>query len=199
MATKKSDPSKNPIRHRGSFSFSSAHSLLDSVRFCDEKAKDDFFNRAIHSECQVTLSNFLDTPLLDAFSSRGWASLCEISKRCLGVYIQEFYSNMHTIDTSVLRFTIVFQGTRIVVTPKFIFNVLHAPEVDHPDYPSHCRLSSVSRDEMASLFCEKAMVWGETLNFSATEFAKGPWILNMVMTFVLIPRSHYNTITEPCV
>ena len=41
------------------------------------------------------------------------------------------------------------------------------------------------------------MVWGVTLNFSTTEFAKGPWILNMVMTFVLIPRSHYNTITEP--
>ena len=50
---------------------------------------------------------------------------------------------------------------------------------------------------MASLFYEKAMVWGETLNFSTTEFAKGPRILNMVMTFVLTPQSHYNTIIEP--
>ena len=50
---------------------------------------------------------------------------------------------------------------------------------------------------MASLFCEKAMVWGETLNFSTNEFSKGPRILNMVMTFVLTPWSHYNTITEP--
>ena len=41
------------------------------------------------------------------------------------------------------------------------------------------------------------MLWGGTLNFSTTEFAKGPRILNMVMTFVLTPRSHYNTITEP--
>ena len=40
------------------------------------------------------------------------------------------------------------------------------------------------------------MVWGETLNFSTTEFTKGLRILNMVMTFVLTPRSHYNTITE---
>ena len=114
------------------------------------------------------------------------------------MYIQEFYSNMNTIDTSVFRFTTVFQGTYIVVTPEFISEVLHAPRVNHPDYPSHHRLSSVSRDEMASFFYEKTMVWGETLNFSTTEFAKGPWILNMVMTFALTPLSHYNTITKPC-
>ena len=41
------------------------------------------------------------------------------------------------------------------------------------------------------------MLWGGTLNFSITEFAKGPRILNMMMTFVLTPRSHYNTIIEP--
>ena len=76
--------------------------------------------------------------------------------------------------------------------------VLHVPRVDRLNYPSHHRLSFVSRNEMASLFCWKAMVWGETLNFSTTEFAKGPRILNMVMTFVLTPRSHYNTITKPC-
>ena len=45
---------------------------------------------------------------------------------------------------------------------------------------------------MASLFCEKAMVLEETLNFSTTEFAKGPRILNMMMTFVL---THELTIT----
>ena len=104
---------------------------------------------------------------------------------------------MHAIDTSVPRFTMVFRGTHIVVTLEFIFEVLHVPRVDHPDYPSHHRLNSISWDEMASLFCEKAMVWGETLNFSTNEFSKGPRILNMVMTFVLTPRSHYNTITEP--
>ena len=41
------------------------------------------------------------------------------------------------------------------------------------------------------------MLWGGTLNFSITEFTKGLGILNMVMTFVLIPQSHYNTITKP--
>ena len=29
-------------------------------------------------------------------------------------------------------------------------------------------------------------------------FAKGPHFLNVVMTFVLHPLSHYNSITEPC-
>ena len=41
------------------------------------------------------------------------------------------------------------------------------------------------------------MVWGDTLNFSIIEFAKGPRILNMVVTFVLTPWSNYNTIIEP--
>ena len=91
----------------------------------------------------------------------------------------------------------VFHGTRIVVTLELIFEVLHVLKVDCPDYPSHCHFSSISRDELASLFCEKAMLWGGTLNFSTTEFTKGPRILNMVMAFVLTPQSHCNTIIEP--
>ena len=97
---------------------------------------------------------------------------------------------MHAIDTSVPRFTIVFCGTHIIVTLKLIFEVLCVSRVDHPDYPSHKCLSSISRDELASLFCEKTILWGGSLSFSTTEFAKGTKILNMVMTFVLTPQSH---------
>ena len=104
------------------------------------------------------------------------------------MFIQEFYSNIHAIDTSVPQFTKVVRGTRIIVTPKLIIGVLHVPRVAHPNYPSHSHLRTISQDELASCFCEKAMVYGETLNFSITEFAKGPRILNMVMTFVLTPR-----------
>ena len=68
--------------------------------------------------------------------------------------------------------------------------------MDHLDYLSHERLFSISRDELTLLFCEKAMLWGGSLNFSTIEFAKDPRILNMVMTFVLTPWSHYNTIIE---
>ena len=113
------------------------------------------------------------------------------------MFIKEFYSNMYAINTSMPRFTTVFRGTHIVVTPDFIFKVLHVPRVDHPDYPSHPRLTSISRDELASLFCEKVMLWGGTLNLSTNKFTKGPRFLNMVMIFVLTPQSHYNTITEP--
>ena len=69
--------------------------------------------------------------------------------------------------------------------------------VDHLNYPSHECLSSISRDELALLFYEKAILWGGTLNFSITEFAKCPQILNMVMAFVHTQWSHYNTIIEP--
>ena len=50
---------------------------------------------------------------------------------------------------------------------------------------------------MATHFCENVMLWADLLNFTTTNFTKGPRILNMVMTFVLTPRSHYNTIIEP--
>ena len=39
---------------------------------------------------------------------------------------------------------------------------------------------------------------GEILNFTTYNFAKGPMILDMVMTIVFTPWSHYNAITEPC-
>ena len=42
------------------------------------------------------------------------------------------------------------------------------------------------------------MVWGDFLNFITHDFAKVPMILNMVMTFVLTPWSHYNTVIESC-
>ena len=197
MASKKSIRSKNPICRGSSSSSFPPH----FIQFRDEKARVDFlenfFDRAIHSKHQVILSNFPDTPLPGTISSRGWASLCEKPLRCPDVFIKEFYSNMHAIDTSVPWFTTVFRGIRIVVTLNFVFKILHVPRVDRPDYPSHPRLTSISRDELVSLFCEKAMLWGGTLNFSTTEFIKGLWFLNMVMTFVLTPRSHYNTITEP--
>ena len=92
---------------------------------------------------------------------------------------------MHAIDTSVPQFTMVFRVKHIVVTPDFISEVLRIPRVDHQDYPNHEHLSSIFRDELVSLFCEKAMLWGGSLNFSTTKFAKDPRILNMVMTFVL--------------
>ena len=48
-----------------------------------------------------------------------------------------------------------------------------------------------------SAFCERLSVWGEHLFTPCRPFAKGPRFINMVMTFVLHPLSHYNSITKP--
>ena len=48
-----------------------------------------------------------------------------------------------------------------------------------------------------SAFCEHPSIWGERQFTPCRPFAKGPRFMNMVMTFVLHPLSHYNSITEP--
>ena len=54
----------------------------------------------------------------------------------------------------------------------------------------------MSRDELMSAFCERPTTWGEHLFTLCRPFAKGPRFISMVMTFVLHPLSHYNSITE---
>ena len=48
-----------------------------------------------------------------------------------------------------------------------------------------------------SSFCERPTAWGERLFTPCPPFPKGPRFMNMVMTFVLHPLSHYNSIIEP--
>ena len=143
----------------------------------------------------MILSNFADTPLPDVIHTRGWESLCEIPLRCPIVFIQEFYFNMHGNNTSIPQFTSVLQGTLIVVTPDLVSKILHVPRVAHPDYPNCQRLRTVSKDKLLSHFCETPSIWGERQNNPCLSFAKGPKFLNMMMTFVLTPLSHYNSIT----
>ena len=52
-------------------------------------------------------------------------------------------------------------------------------------------------EPMMSSFCERPTAWGELLFTPCRPFAKGPRFMDMVMTFVLHPLSHYNSITEP--
>ena len=75
--------------------------------------------------------------------------------------------------------------------------MLRVPKIEFPDYPSCERLRTVSRDELMSTFCERPTAWGERLFTPCRPFAKGHRFMNMVMTFVLHPLSHYNSITEP--
>ena len=101
--------------------------------------------------------------------------------------IQEFYSNMHRFDYSIPQYSTWVQ--------EIVSKVLHVPRVAHLDYLGCQCLKTMSKDELSSLFCETPSFWGNCQNTSCSAFAKGPRFLNMVMTFILHPLSHYNTIT----
>ena len=103
---------------------------------------------------------------------------------------------MHGLDSSVPLFHTCVQGTRIVVTPELVSDVLRVPRVKHPDHPDCKRLRTVSKDKMISAFCKRSADWGNRQFTLCSTFAKGPRFMNMVMTFILNLLSHYNSITE---
>ena len=104
---------------------------------------------------------------------------------------------MHGNDRSVPLFFTRVRGTRIPITLQLVADVLRVPRIDFPDYPGCECLRTVSRDELMSAFCERPSSWGERFFTPCRPFAKGPRFMNMVMTFVLHPFSHYNSITKP--
>ena len=104
---------------------------------------------------------------------------------------------MHGIDCSVPLFFIRVRGTRIPVTPQLVADMLWVPRIEFSEYPSCERLRTMSRDELMSTFCEHPTAWGERLFTPCRPFAESPRFMNMVMTFILHPLSHYNSITEP--
>ena len=191
-------PFRNPFRSGAS---TSSDPTPSTVWFGDEKAKLDFFEnfsrRGVHSERQVILSDFSDTNLPTVIHSRGWESLCDIPVTFPSVLIQEFYSNMHGFDYSIPFFVTCVRGMRIVVTPNIVSKMLRVPMVEHPNYPGYERLRTVSKDELISFFCKRPSDWGDRQFTSCMAFDKGSRFLNMVMTFVSHPLSHYNSITEP--
>ena len=193
---RKSTPARNPLGSRSS----SSDSIPPLVRFCDKKVRKDFLENfqkcGVHPERHIILSDFSDTPLPTVIRTQGWESLLESPLRCPTVFILELYSNIDDIDTFVPWFATTFQGTRIVVTPDFISEILHVSRVAHPDYPNYERLRTVSKDKLLSHFCETPSIWGGKQNTPCSGFAKGPRFLNMVMTFTLTPLPHYNSITE---
>ena len=158
---------------------------------------ENFCRRGIHSKRHVILLDFSDTGLPTVIHNRGWGSLCGIPVTCPSVIIQEFYFNMHKIDTSVSHFFSRARGMCIVVTTKIVSKVLDVLRVVHPEYPSCEHLRTVSKDELSSRFCETPSFWGNCQNTPRLGFVKGPTFLNMVMTFFLHPLSHYNSITVP--
>ena len=105
---------------------------------------------------------------------------------------------MHGIDRSVPLFFTRVRGMRIPVTPQLIVYVLQVLRIEFLNYPSYERLWTMSNDELMAAFYKRPSDWGEHQFTPCRPFAKGPRFINMVMTFVLYPLSHYNSITEPC-
>ena len=115
---------------------------------------------------------FFDTNLPTVIYSRGWELLCGISVMCPSMIIQEFYFNMQGFDYSIPQFVTCVQGIRMIVTPDIVSEVLHVPRVAHLDYPGCEHLRTVSKDELASLFCETPSSWGDRQNTPCSTFAK---------------------------
>ena len=104
---------------------------------------------------------------------------------------------MHGIDSLIPLFHTRVRGMHICVTPQLVADVFHVPLVEHPDYPGCDRPRIESKEGMISAFCERPSDWGDRQFTQCKAFAKGPRLTNMVMTFVLHPLFHYNSITEP--
>ena len=61
---------------------------------------------------------------------------------------------MHGIDRLVPLFFTRVRGTRILVTPQLVADVLRVPRIEFPDYLGYERLRTVSKDELMSAFCD---------------------------------------------
>ena len=131
------------------------------------------------------MAKFANTNLPDVIHSWGWESLCDVPVTCPSMLIQEFYSNMHGLNSSVPLFHTCIRGTHIVVTLELVSDVLHVLRVEYPNYPSYECLRTVSKDKMISAFCEYPSNWGDCQFTPCKAFAKGPRFINLVMTFVL--------------
>ena len=104
---------------------------------------------------------------------------------------------MHGFDYSLPLFVTRVQGMRIVVTLDIVSKVFRGPRVEHPNYPGYEHLRTMSKEDLISTFCERPSDWGDHQFTSCMAFAKGPRVLNMVMTFFLHSLSNYNSITRP--
>ena len=96
---------------------------------------------------------------------------------------------MHRIDHSIPHFVTQVRGISIPITPQLLVNVLRVPRIEFPDYPSCKHLRIVSKDELISAFCKRSSEQGERQVTYCL-------FLNIVMTFILYPLLHYNSITE---
>ena len=72
--------------------------------------------------------------------------------------MREFYSNIHGFDFLVPLFITCVRGTRIVVTPDIVSDVLCVPRVEHPDYLGCDRLRPCLKMSLFLLFVSALLI-----------------------------------------
>ena len=68
---------------------------------------------------------------------------------------------MHKFNYSIPQFSTRVRDICMVVTSGIVYEVLHIPRVVQHDYPGSKHLRIMSKDELASLFCETPSSWGD--------------------------------------
>ena len=89
--------------------------------------------------------------------SRGWEFLCERPVTYPSMFIKSFAPIYKMSILLYLGSLHKFHVTCIVVTPELISDVLQVPRVDSPNYLASLVLRALSRDVLASRFCEISM------------------------------------------
>lgn len=150
-----STPICNPVSHAPS----SSTPIIDSLQFndtnCWKAFKENFTLHQPQAKCRIILSDLSNTAVPETFQSCGLEFLCERLTTCPVVYVQEFYSNIYIISTSVPMFTTSVQGTCISVTPKLISELVLVPWVVESNHPNAPVLASFSLDALATIFCRQ--------------------------------------------
>lgn len=156
MAPKKGTPICNPVSHASS----SSTPIIDSLQFNDtnywKAFKENFTLHQPHAKRRIILSKLSNTTVPKTFQSCGLEFLCERLTTCPMVYVQEFYSNIYIVSTSIPMFTTSVQGTCISVTPKLISELVHVPWVVESNHPNAPVLASFSLDALATIFCRQS-------------------------------------------
>ena len=191
----KSTLSQNPLRSGASTS--SFNPTPSHERFRDDKAWKDFSENFLDEAfIWIAKSSYRIFSILTFLLSSivGVGGHCVTFRSLVPSWSYRSFTSICTNSILCTSFLLLCSRYTHLVTSDIVSVVLHVPRVTHPDYPSCDRLRTMSKDELSSLFAGTPLSWGDRQNTPCSGFAKGLRLLNMVITFILHPLSHYNFI-----
>ena len=178
------------------------HIFSSMMRMPERPSQRTFLDEAFILECQVILVDFVDTDLPNVIHNWGWESLCDVPVTCPSVLKQEFYPNMHRLDSLVPLFHTHVWGTHIVITPELVSDVLRVYKVKFPDYLGCERLRTVSKDELKWLSVSAFLsgVFVSSLTVQALQKALGflTWLWLLFFTLFLTITLSQSLVLDFC-